>query len=50
MRIEFDFGWVKFEMPVSKWTDESGNPGRIQDHDLSQVWTVFEATRLDDII
>lgn len=50
MRIEFYFDWVKFEMPVSKWTDESGNTDRIQDHDLSQVWKVLETMRLDDII
>lgn len=48
MRIEFRFGWVMFAMPVSKWTDESGNPGKVQGGDLSQVWMVFEATGRDD--
>lgn len=28
----------------------SGNPGRVQDSDLCQVWMVLEATGLDDII
>lgn len=46
---EFRFGWVKFEIPVSKWTDEFGNPGRVQGSDLSQIRMVFEATGLDDV-
>lgn len=43
-------GWILFELPVSKWRKESGNPGRLQGNAIRQVWLLFEATGLGGII